>query len=59
MQEAAAEKFDKMLEEGLPGAKENTDVSKMLASDSEGESRPYRTRTCDVLIKSQALYQLS
>ena len=34
-------------------------VSKMLAKDEELGSRPYRSRTCDTLIKSQVLYQLS
>ncbi len=42
LQEAAAEKFDRMLE---------PDVSKMLAKGLGPDSRPYRTRTCDTLIK--------
>jgi len=51
LQEAAAERFDKMLEEKPQN--EETDVSKMLA-DGEGlGSRPCRSRTCDTLIKSQ------
>jgi hypothetical protein len=51
MQEAAAEKFDRIFE---VDDNENSEpnVSKMLA-DSEGlASRPYRSRTCDTLIKS-------
>jgi integrase len=58
LQEAAAEKFDKVFE---TAANENNDpyVSKMLASGDEVECTPYRARTCDPLIKSQLLYQLS
>jgi len=43
IQEAAAEKFDRIFE---------ADVSKMLANDGGVECRPYRSRTCDTLIKS-------
>ncbi len=52
MQEAAAEKFDRMFE---VGDNENSEpnVSKMLANDGGVECRPYRSRTCDTLIKSQ------
>ena len=59
LQEAAADSFDrilggepKVLGEAIP---ENSDpnVSKMLATGDEVESRPYRSRTCDTLIKSQ------
>ncbi len=54
LQEAAADKFDKIFEvaneENL-----NRNVSKMLANDGEVECRPYRSRTCDTLIKSQVL----
>jgi len=58
LQEAAAEKFDKIFE---ADSNENSDanVSKMLANGDEGETRPYRSRTCDTLIKSQVLCQLS
>jgi len=58
MQEAAAEKFDGIFE---GDADENSDpnVSKMLANGEGGESRPCRSRTCDTLIKSQVLCQLS
>ena len=37
---------------------ENSDpnVSKMLADSDEVECRPYRSRTCDTLIKSQVLW---
>jgi len=58
LQEAAAEKFDRIFE---VDDNENSDanVSKMLANSEELASRPYRSRTCDTLIKSQVLYQLS
>ena len=51
LQEAAAEKFDRIFE---VDANENSDpnVSKMLANDDGVECRPYRSRTCDTLIKS-------
>jgi integrase len=53
LQEAAAEKFDRIFE---VDADENSDpfVSKMLANGDGVECRPYRSRTCDTLIKSQA-----
>jgi len=58
LQEAAAEKFDKIFE---ADSNENSDanVSKMLANSEDLASRPYRSRTCDTLIKSQVLCQLS
>jgi integrase len=58
LQEAAAEKFDRIFE---VDGNENSDanVSKMLANSEDLASRPYRIRTCDTLIKSQVLYQLS
>ncbi|MFC1902366.1 tyrosine-type recombinase/integrase [Chloroflexota bacterium] len=51
MQEAAAEKFDRIFE---VDDNENSDpnVSKMLANGDGVECRPYRSRTCDTLIKS-------
>jgi len=50
MPQEAAEKFDRIFE---VDAVENSepDVSKMLANDGEVECRPYRSRTCDTLIK--------
>jgi integrase len=58
LQEAAAEKFDRIFE---VDDNENSDanVSKMLAKSDDLAGRPYRARTCDTLIKSQVLYQLS
>jgi integrase len=54
MQEEAAEKFERVLDENFH---ENSDpnVSKMLANSEDLASRPYRSRTCDTLIKSQVL----
>jgi integrase len=54
MQEVAAEKFDQIFEMDVNENSE-PDVSKMLANDEEVECRPYRSRTCDTLIKSQVL----
>jgi len=53
LQEEAAEKFDQIFE---VGASENLEpnVGKMLAKNGELRSRPYRSRTCDTLIKSNA-----
>jgi integrase len=59
LQEAAAERFDRMLEEEPTSASESGYVSKMFASGTEVEREPHRTRTCNRLIKSQLLYQLS
>jgi len=54
LQEAAAEKFDRIF--GVDD-NENSDanVSKMLANSDDLAGRPYRSRTCDTLIKSQSI----
>ena len=52
LQEAAAERFDKILDESSFG---KSNVSKMLANSEGSESRPYRSRTCDTLIKSHGV----
>jgi integrase len=55
LQEAAAEKFDRIFD--VSDNKNSDDnVSKMLANSDDLNSRPYRARTCDTLIKSQVLY---
>jgi len=59
LQEAAADRFDRMLETTMPDVNSEGNVSKALADDGEGETRPCRARTCDTLIKSQVLCQLS
>ena len=51
-------KFDGIFNVG-EDEKADANVSKMLAISEELASRPYRIRTCDTLIKSQVLYQLS
>ncbi len=58
LQEAAAEKFDRIFEEAANKNSEAS-VSKMLANVDGLESEPHRNRTCNLLIKSQLLYQLS
>ena len=58
MQENAVEKFDLIFNEGVI-QNSDTNVSKMLANGDESECRPCRSRTCDTLIKSQVLCQLS
>jgi len=58
MQEEAAEKFDSIFETGKNKNSEQS-VIKMLSKPEGVERRPYRSRTCDTLIKSQVLYQLS
>jgi integrase len=54
LQEAAAEKFDRIFD---VVEKENSEsnVSKMLANGEGVECRPYRSRTCDTLIKSHGV----
>ncbi len=47
MQKAAAERLDTV----LPKTEEIENVGKMSAEGKEGECRPYRSRTCDTLIK--------
>jgi integrase len=54
MQEEAAEKFERVLDENFHENSE-PNVSKMLADSEDLASRPYRSRTCDTLIKSQVL----
>jgi integrase len=58
LQEAAAERFDRIFEEGN---NENlrVSVSKMLANDDGVEREPPGNRTLNLLIKSQLLCQLS
>jgi len=58
LQEAAAEKFDRIFEVG-EDEKPEANVSKMLANSDDLASEPCETRTRDTLIKSQVLYQLS
>jgi integrase len=53
LQEAAAERFDRMMDEHSENNFDKADVSNMLAKDQEVERRPCRSRTCDTLIKSQ------
>jgi integrase len=58
LQEAAAEKFDRIFEVDET-EKSEPSVIKMLSKAEELRSRPCETRTRDTLIKSQVLYQLS
>ncbi|MFC1902942.1 tyrosine-type recombinase/integrase [Chloroflexota bacterium] len=55
MQEAAAERFDKVMDEGLLMENSGSDVCKMFAKDGESECRPYRSRTCDTLTRFNTL----
>ena len=54
LQEEAAEKFDRIFEVD-DNENSDPDVSKMLADEGEGETRPYRSRTCNTLIKSHGV----
>ena len=58
LQEAAAEKFDRIFEE-VANKNPEASVSKMLANGDGFEREPHRSRTCNLLIKSQLLCQLS
>ena len=49
MQKAAAERLETL----LPKTEEIKNVGKMSAAGDGVECRPYRSRTCDTLIKSQ------
>ena len=53
LQEAAAERFDRMLEGIGSKADDGPDVSRMLANGEQSKSEPGGTRTRDALIKSQ------
>ena len=55
LQKAAAERLDTL----LPKIDGNENVGKMSATNENLDSRPCRSRTCDTLIKSQVLCQLS
>ena len=52
IQEAAAEKFDMIFDADV-SKNSKSNVSKMLANGEGVECRPYRSRTCDTLIKSK------
>ena len=54
MQEAAAEKFDKLFE-GEVNENSSGNVSKMLATAPQNESEPWAARTPDTLIRSQGV----
>ena len=56
LQQAAAERFDALLEERMPETKPGANVSKMLARAEELKSEPCGIRTHDSLIKSQVLF---
>ena len=56
LQEAAAERFDKLLEGEMSGKETGENVSKMLAKDADLNSEPSGIRTPDTLIKSQVLF---
>jgi integrase len=58
LQEAAAERFDRIFEE-VNNENLSVSVSKMLAKDAGVEREPPGSRTLNLLIKSQLLYQLS
>ena len=53
LQEAAAERFDKLLEEEISEGNQGANVCKMFATGLENESEPCGIRTRDTLIKSQ------
>jgi integrase len=59
LQEAAAKKFDTIIDESIANQNEEENVSKALAKSEKEGSEPSGTRTLDTLIKSQVLYQLS
>ncbi len=59
LQEDAAEKFDNIFDDVSKEENSEPSVSNPLAKSGELRCRPYRSRTCDTLIKSQVLYQLS
>jgi len=55
LQKAAAERLDTL----LPKVETEENVGKLSANEGGVERRPCRSRTCDTLIKSQVLCQLS
>jgi integrase len=62
LQEDAAERFDRIIENDNSGRKSGASVSKMLAENgglASNLGEPHRNRTCNLLIKSQLLCQLS
>jgi len=56
LQEAAAERFDGLLEQEMSNAAEDKNVSKLLAKEADLDSEPSGIRTPDTLIKSQVLF---
>ncbi len=59
LQEAAAEKFDNLFDKCSKTDNVGDNVCKMFASGEEVETEPPGSRTQNLLIKSQLLYQLS
>jgi integrase len=59
LQEDAAERFDRIIENDSSRGNLKASVSKMLAENGDLASEPHRSRTCNLLIKSQLLCQLS
>ncbi len=55
LQDEAAERFDRLIGGSSENENKTVNVSKMLAETDELASRPYRSRTCDTLIKSQGV----
>jgi integrase len=55
LQEAAAERFDKVIDSSFTEEESEADISKMLAKMEELNGGPYRIRTCDTLIKSNVV----
>jgi integrase len=62
LQEDAAERFDRIIENDSLGGNSKGSVSKMLAENKSlalKSGEPHKNRTCNLLIKSQLLCQLS
>jgi len=55
LQEAAADRFDNLMENTISAVEKDDNVSKMLANQVDSNGRPYRSRTCDTLIKSHGV----
>ena len=58
LQQDAAHKFDRALS-SVDNQETKLNVGSSVGKNGESESEPCRARTCDPLIKSQMLYQLS
>jgi hypothetical protein len=56
LQEATAQRYDRLFESGQDAEIGQTDASEVLADSNDLANRPYRIRTCDTLILPMSVH---